>query len=66
MIVRALQSSANQNGGQASDAMLELGTERPPAAPTQLSKNILFSARRPQLLRARRRRAKDSTLICHF
>ena len=44
MIVRALQSSANQNGGQASDAMLELGTERPPTAPTQLSKHLIFGA----------------------
>ena len=28
--------------------------------------NILFLERRPQLLRAGRRRAKDSILICHF
>ena len=28
--------------------------------------NILFLERRPQLLRAGRRRAKNSILICHF
>ena len=38
-----------------------------PAHGPQLNcQNILFLERRPQLLRAGRRRAKNSILICHF
>ena len=45
--------------------ILELKTEPRPRPPTQLSKHLVLE-RRPQLLRAGRRHAKNSILICHF
>ena len=65
MIDKAGKSSANQNGGQTSVRYLELETEHPPMAPTQLSKCLILK-RRPQLLRAGRRRDKNLILICHL
>ena len=42
MIIKAVKVPLNQNGGRISVWYLELKTEHPPTAPTQLSKHLIF------------------------